>query len=311
MSLVLDAVDATLHELFLRRVQILRLPTPPGTLSRAQVSFQPPDRDWRTAVSRLGTKRALNAYLVDIRENRRLRSNERVRRVDSGLVHDDPLPMRLDCHYLLSAWSPATDLSERAVQEHELLSEVAAVLAGLPALVPRRVFTPGGLPSGFPDPLADEALPLSLAPPEGFAKLAEFWGTMAGQTRPWKPVLYVVVTVPIVLEQTLAGAEVTTLTTEYRQNGGNGAEVLVQIAGVVRDRALTPAEPVAGAWVRLEDAAGDEIAATRTNERGEFTFGDLVPGPYRLRARAPGRSSPPAQTVSVPSPSGRYDLEFQ
>lgn len=308
MSLVIDAVDATLHELFLRRVQILRLPTPPGTLSRAQVAFQPPDRDWRSAVTRLGTKRALNVYLVDIRENRRLRSNERIRRAEGGLVLDDPLPIRLDCHYLVSAWSPATDPSERAVQEHELLSEVAAILAGLPALVPRAVFTPGGLPSGFPGVLADEALPVSLAPPEGFAKLAEFWGTMAGQLRPWKPVLYVVVTVPVVLEQAVAGAEVTTLTTEYSQNGG--AETLVLIGGVVRDRALTPPEPVAHAWVQLEDAGGSAIAATRTNERGEFTFADVDPGAYRLRTRAPGRQSPPARAVTVPSPSGRYDVEF-
>jgi hypothetical protein len=311
MSLVVDAVDATLQELLLRRVQLLRLPTPPGTISRSQVSFQPPDRDWRSAVGRLGTKRALNVYLVDLRENRRLRSNDRIRHSESGLVFDDPLPMRLDCHYLVSAWSPATDLSDAAVQEHELISEVVALLANLPALVPRAVFTPGGLPATFPTALADEALPVSLAPPEGYPKLAEFWGTMAGQTRPLKAVVYLVVTVPVAIERTLAGAEVTTTTTEYRQNGdASTAEILIQIAGVVADAALTPAEPVAYAWVELQDGAGAPLATTRTNERGEFTFSDLAPGSYRLRTRATSRPSPPAQPVTVPSPSGRYDLEF-
>jgi hypothetical protein len=33
-------------------------------------------------------------------------ANERERRFDNGMVFEDPAPARLDCHYLISAWSP-------------------------------------------------------------------------------------------------------------------------------------------------------------------------------------------------------------
>ncbi len=309
MSLVIDALDATLKELLLRRVEQLRLPAPPVT--DAQVGFQPPDRDWRSVVKGLGTRLALNVYLVDLREKRRLRSNERVTYHDAGSVLEEPAPMRLDCHYLITAWSPATEAAGRTVAEHALLSDVVAVLNARPELVPRQVFTPGGLPTLFPTELADSPLPVALAPPEGFPKLAEFWGTMLGQAHPWKPAVYLVVTVPVVSEHTVAGAEVTTLTTEYRHDGHAGsAEVVLQIAGVVRDASVTPATPIVGAWVRLEDTTGQVLGTTHTNERGEFTFGGLAPGNYRLTSRAAGHAARPPVPITVPAPAGRYDLQF-
>jgi hypothetical protein len=65
------------------------------------VRFQPPDDDWRTAVTNLQVNgqpaNALNVYLVDLRENRELRSNERRRSVTNGIVSDEPAPTRIDC----------------------------------------------------------------------------------------------------------------------------------------------------------------------------------------------------------------------
>jgi Pvc16 N-terminal domain/Carboxypeptidase regulatory-like domain len=311
VSLVVDSVDATLRELFLRRATLLRRGTPAGAATTTQVGFQPPDKDWRTVVKGLGDKRALNVYLVDLRENRKLRSNDRRERVDQGLVFEEPAPMRVDCHYLITAWSPATEQAGRTLEEHELLSEVLGLVANVHQLVPREVFTPGGLPGNFPGQLADAELPLTLLPTEGFVKLAEFWGTMPGPTHPWKPAVYLVVTVPVLLEQTLAGPQVTTRTTEYRQNGWlDSAEILVQIAGVVRDSTAAPPAPIAHAWVRLEDSTGRPLQTTETNERGEYTFLDLSPGSYRLRTRAAGRAQPPVSPITVPAPTGRYDLEF-
>jgi Pvc16 N-terminal domain/Carboxypeptidase regulatory-like domain len=296
-----DAIDSTLEQLLLRRVTRLG----PGAVS-SQIGFQPPASNWSSA----GSPLALNVYLVDLREDRRLRSTDRSPRSVNGSVVYELAPMRLDRHYLISAWSQDTDLSERARTEHELLSEVVAVLANTPVLIPRSVYPPGALPSGFPAQLADEPLPVTVVPHEGFPKLAEFWGTIPGPAHAWKPVVYLIVTVPVFLDAVFAGKEVTTVGTGYRPNGGTGGgEILVQIGGVLRDRNANPVE-VGGAWVELSDATGARVGTTRTNTQGEFTFADLSTGSYHLEARAPGHRRAAEVDVTVPSASGRYDLEF-
>jgi hypothetical protein len=218
--------------------------------------------------------------------------------------------MQLNRHYLISAWSSDSDASERARAEHELLSEVVAVLANTPVLIPRAVYPPGTLPTTFPDELADEAMPVTVVPPDGFPKLAEFWGTMPGSTHAWKPVVYLILTVPVFLDAVFAGAEVTTVTTDYRVNGeSRGAETLVQIGGVVRDHHAKPVE-VPDAWVALLDEHRVRLQATSTNATGEFVFADISPGSYHLEARAVGYADPAKDDITVPSPSGRYDLAF-
>src|SRR4051794_37207636 len=118
---VVDAIDATLEELLLRRVR--RLGAGPAS---SLIGFRPPESNW---VGSLGSALALNVYLVDLRENRRLRSNERSPTSVNGSVVDELAPMRVDRHYLISAWSADEDASERARAEHELLWDVVAVFA--------------------------------------------------------------------------------------------------------------------------------------------------------------------------------------
>jgi hypothetical protein len=47
-----------------------------------QMGFRPPDTQWVQEVKNIQLN-ALNVYLVDLRENRKLRSNERVCNADS------------------------------------------------------------------------------------------------------------------------------------------------------------------------------------------------------------------------------------
>jgi hypothetical protein len=152
-------------------------------------------------------------------------------------------------------------------------------------------------------------LPVTVAPPEGFAKLAEFWGTMGVRHR-WKPVIPLAVTIPVEHTREVVAPEVTTVSTQYRP--GNPAtdpgEVRTQIAGVVSDTGFTPSVPVARAWVQVEEPGGAPVRATRTNSRGEFTFLDIPAGPYQLRVRAAGHREPPVTPIVVPAPQGRYDL---
>ena len=61
--------------------------------------------------------------------------------------------------------------------------------------------------------------------------------------------------------------------------------------------------------VELLNLAGDRLQLTKTNEAGRFTFADLRPGSYQLRAQALGLA-PVLRNIDVPSPTGEYDLRF-
>ena len=313
---MIDSLDSVLDHLLKSRVTLLKSGTP-ATVDDGQVRFQPPDDAWRGHVTTL-QKKALNVYLVDLRENRKLRSNERTRSLQNGVFSEEPAPARVDCHYLITAASPASeDLSKlipgKTLEEHQLLQQVVAVLMNTQPLVPRQIFAPNPLPSGFPSLIADAELPMSVLPPEGFPKLAEFWGTMGTGNR-WKPVVYLVITIPVELLQEIAGPMVTTTITEYRQIGSQGpGEVWIQIGGSVLDTTPPLAggkpAPVADAWVRLETTAGDPLQTTESDKEGRFTFGKLQPGQYRLRARAVDLGEHQVD-IDVPSPTGNYDVTF-
>lgn len=301
---MVDHLDNLLRHLFITRV--------PSITNEDQVRFQPPDQEWRTVVSNLGVRNALNVYLFEMRENRKLRTNERLRKIENGIATDTPAPRRVDCHYLITAWSPATitPAVEPTLDEHQLLYEVTSVLMQHESLVPRNVYAPDPLPGGFPDLIADAELPMTLLPVEGFPKYAEFWGTM-GTIHPWKPAVYLVVTLPVALRKEIAGPLVTTRITEYRQSGkAETAEIWIQIGGTVLDAGISPPNPLTKAWVRIEEMPiGAPLQTTETDELGRFTFGRLRSGSYRLRYSATGFSEK-VRTVDVPSPTGEYDLRF-
>jgi hypothetical protein len=309
---MIDLLDNLMRQLLIEQIVELT--------SEAQVRFQPPDTDWRTYVSTLNVggnpANALNIYLADLRENRKLRSNERVHSIENGIVSEEPAPARLDCHYLISAWSPATvsPLIEPTLDEHALLYQAVAVLMQHAPFNPSRVYPAGSAAlNAWPAPFRNHDLPAVAAPVEGFNKLAEFWSGM-GQGALWKPALYLIVTLPVALLTEIAGPMVTTLITKHVITGRpETEEVWIQIGGQVLDTANPlpngDPSPVQGAWVMLENPAGDQLQLVHTNARGRFTFRDLHPGNYRLRSRAEGFAEI-LRVIEAPSPTGEYDLRF-
>ena len=304
---MLNVIDALVRDLLLRHITQLS--------DESQVGFQPPDDAWRTFVSTLSVggnpANALNVYLVDVVENRKLRSNERVRSVVNGSVSEEPLPARVDCHYLVSAWSPATATPQitPTLDEHVLLYEALAAFMQNEPINASRIYPPGSAALlAVPELIRDADLPTEIAH-EGFTKLPEFWGTMGPNNR-WKPVIHLVVTVPVQLLVEFAGPMVTTRITEYRISGvATSADIVIQIGGHVRDATQAPAAPLAGAWVQIQTPAGEPIESLQTNGLGRFTFGGLTRGQYRLETRA-GAFAPLQRLIDVPSASGEYDLEF-
>ncbi len=73
-----------------------------------------------------------------------------------------------------------------------------------------------------------------------------------------------------------------------------------EIGGSVAGRVAGPGGAgLAGAEVRIENAATGEGASGASDSRGEFQFADLEPGEYTLRVRVPGLSDWEADHVLV------------
>jgi hypothetical protein len=287
----------------------------PALVNDQHVRFQPPDATLRTDVANLNGI-ALDVYLVDIRENRALRSNEKVRSADTdGFVFEERAPDRLACHYLISAWSAAQlapPISDPTLDEHALLYETAAALMLNAPLNPSRFYAAGDPAlAAWPARFQDVDLPSTFLPPEGFGKLSEFWQTM-GQDMRWKPCLYLTVTIPVALAREMAGPMVTTTFADVRESAHpEMSEVWLGIGGQVVDERTDPANPapVSDAWVRLETLAGTPVGVARTGALGRFTFERLRASQYRLRTVAAPLGAQ-ARVVDVPSETGEYDLRF-
>ena len=186
-----------------------------GSPGDVQVAFGPPQS------SRPGTGCTVNVHLAELRENRRLRSCST--RVDgNGQRQRDPA--WIDCHYLISAYCadptvPPEAPPASAELEGDLLFSIAtAILAAEPLRSEQAQI--GSALRVAQDEIGAFEIPLVLAPPEGFPKIPEFWGTF-GQGKEWKPLLYLVASLPALRPRVAAGPPVTTRIANYIVMGGN------------------------------------------------------------------------------------------
>jgi hypothetical protein len=300
---MLNYIDHMLRHLFITKV--------PTITSPLQVRFQPPDDDWRTYVSTLG-KVALNVYMVELKENREMRMSGRAQTVNLGLVTETPFPRYVDVHFLITAWDPATPgpAVEPTVVEHELLWGVSSALIDADPLTPSEIYFPGPVPVGFPVLLQNAELPTTVLPHDGFAKHAEFWGTMPGKYHPWRPSVMLIVTLPVTPPPFGTFPMVTTLITEYESTASPpGFEIVADIGGTVLDGTVPPPPvPVSGASVSIFEA-GAQLGSATSDGQGRFTFTGLPPGNYQLVFSASGHPAQ-ARDITVPSPTGEYNLTF-
>ncbi|MDB4881901.1 MAG: putative rane protein [Gemmatimonadetes bacterium] len=283
--------------------------------STAQVRFQPPDAAFRTDVVNMNAM-ALNVYLADLRENRKLRTNERLRTLDAGVVFTEQAPDRMDCLYLISAWSPAQPGPgvEPTIDEHALLYETAAVLTLEGDLNPTRVYAPGAPDLAlWPARFRDVSLPAQVLHEQATLKLSDFWSSMGADAR-WRPVVALTVTLPIALVRELSGPMVTTMLTRYRMTAlAVTDELWMHVGGQIVDTTtLLPdgsPTPVAGAWVRLETLTGVLVRRAVTDALGRFRLDQLRGAQYRIRTGAVGLGEL-SRLVDVPTETGEYDLQF-
>lgn len=181
-----------IHDLDKTVEELLRRELAPTLLEQVAISFAAPDSEFPPAAVTLP---AVDLFLYDIRENVELRSTESfVDRAANGTGIRRRRPVRIDCSYLITAWSSESS-STRALDEHRLLSEVIKVLIRYPVIP--EAFLQGSLQG------QDPPLPASSLQPGRLQSVAEFWQALGG-----KPKAALNYTVTIAVTADLPGDEV-------------------------------------------------------------------------------------------------------
>ena len=301
---MIDALEKMLRRLLLDHV--------PQLTSELQVRFEPPDQDWQNYLADQSVGGApvlgVDCFLAELRENATLRSNEWLTEEAGGTVFREPAPMRVDCHYLVTAWDSAkiSETLEPGIEEHRLLYAVLATLTAAAPLNASRIYPPLSPElAAVPAPIRDFDLPTRVAPPEGYPRLAEFWTSM-GQTVRWRPPVHLVVTLPVLLRDEVVGAPVTTELVGY----GLGGAAIDERRVTVGVEVLHGAAAVPTARVRLETAGGTRVREGVADDSGRLVFADVAAGDYVLQAAAAGLGDAPPTPVHVPSSAGGYRVSF-
>jgi len=276
---VFQDLDATLKK-------ILQDPAAPTLLKSADVSFETPDKNF------VPGHVTVDLFLYDVKENRELRDpTPIIQKVGTSFIRRPP-PVRVDCSYIVTAWSSQTGAAKTA-EEHQLLAQVLLWLSRFPTL-------PAGALQGA---LATQLYP----PPTMVAQMdpnknaGDFWIALG---IPPRPAFYLTVTIAFDLDLPTEAPLVTTTIAWYQQDADPlTREEWINIGGTLLDAA---GHPVTRAWVRLEPIGH----MAETDEEGRFVFVKVKRGAnYLLRAGAPGKGET-SRNIEIPSPTGEYDLQL-
>ncbi|NEO91538.1 MAG: DUF4255 domain-containing protein [Moorea sp. SIO3G5] len=161
-----------IHDLDKTLEELLKSELPPDLISSVTISFATPDKDF-------SVKPAINLFLYDVRENLELRNTTWSTERSNGRATKRRNPVRVDCSYLITAWSALTGTGngQRPEQEeHQWLGEVMKVLLRH-RMIPAAVLQ-GNL-RGMEPPIRTVSLSQS-----NLQSLGEFWQAMGGKPRP-------------------------------------------------------------------------------------------------------------------------------
>jgi hypothetical protein len=156
---MLADLDETIREFLIRYA--------PLETSEIDISFETPDRDWSSRLSRP----TVNCFLFDIRENHDLRQTGWEVTRENGAYTRKKEPLRFDVTYQISVWAQAAE------DEHRLLWHVLSTLARN-SYLPEDVFQGEvqSQPNSIPSRVAQ--------PEEGPRNMAELWQAIDNRVRP-------------------------------------------------------------------------------------------------------------------------------
>jgi hypothetical protein len=179
---MIDDLDRSVEELLRRELSA-------ALMEQVAISFAAPDSDFPPSSVTLP---AVDLFLYDVRENLELRSTDWIiERRDDGTATKKRAPVRVDCSYLITAWSSESSTT-RALDEHRLLSEVMKVLLRHPTIP--EVLLQGSLKGQEPP------LPSSTLQPGRLQSVGEFWQALGGKP---KAALNYTVTIGVLAERPL------------------------------------------------------------------------------------------------------------
>lgn len=255
----------------------------PAELKAAEVSFELPDKAFAPE------QPSVNLFLYEVHENRELRDPEPIierDKVSGTFVRRRP-PLRMDCSYMVTAWSNDTG-PIRVANEHRLLSQALLWLSRFP-IIPGKY-----LVGSLVDPPFPHRTEVALM--NGSKSMGEFW-TALGQ--PPRPSFNIVVTIAMELgAQAPEGPPVVSKDIHLLVKDQPSTEQRwFQIGGKVFESA-DPSKLIDGAQVRLVE----KDQTVMTNAQGQFGFTELPAGNYTLEVSKAGFANL-SKNIAVPGAS--------
>ena len=254
----------------------------------ADVSFITPEKSY---TQKLQGESAVNLFLYEVKENRELREpGPTTRHNNRGSVRCRA-PLRVDCAFMVTAWSKAQVEPEKV--SHNILGLAFNWLSRFP-VIPDEYLLAGGLQGQIYAP------PTMVAQMDGAKSAGEFWHALGIPPRPYFNLL---VTLTMDLDQHIEDSLVTTMASNYSAGQAAAGEERLIIGGTVRD---PRGDPVPDAWVLLEQLNKTQI----TDGAGRFIFEDVTRGTaLTLRTRARGYQDAD-RPIEIPSATGEYDIQL-
>lgn len=279
---MLGDVDEALRKLFIREIPIRD--------NQVDVTFDQPKREWSARIS----QPTLNLFLYDVRENKTLRQTRpmwEVMETDDGTPSRRRRPVRMDLHYMISAWAAEPE------DEHQLLSGALMSLMRYPHL-PEEL---------LPETLRDQPVPIPLmaAQYDEMRNPADIWSAMDNEV---KPALVCIITIAVnpYMPVPLPKAIVSPPEFSFRQTEQpREAESVVNlqenalwtVGGLIQTKLPLNTIHLTVAELRLE---------LPIRADGRFVIEGIHAGSYTLNIEAKGQE-PRQQRISIPAPD--YTVE--
>jgi hypothetical protein len=273
-------LDEVLRQLLIREIPIKN--------GEVDIKFDQPKREWSSRLSRP----TLNLFLYDVRENAKLRQAQptwHLERHDDGTATRRLKPVRVDLHYMVTAWTTEPE------DEHRLLTGTLLALFRNPQL-------PEDL---LPESFQNQPVPIAImvAQDEELQNPADVWSALDNEMR---PAITCVVTMALDPYHPITGPMVRTrelrigpssLPPSQKLNKETEPHVFWTIGGTVHTD-----KPLEDLRLTLVERGLD----VPLQPEGRFAIGSLEAGDYTLELAVDG-GRPIHYKITVPSPD--YDIE--